>query len=328
MRVVIVGGNGNIGTAIVDLLLRQGHDVTVVSRGNRPVRSDVRPLIGDRADREWFERIMREGDFEAAVDMVAYTREDAESSLRAFAGVRQLIHTSTIVVYGNGRDFLFTTEDHPMDAVDDYGGQKAQIDRLYLEAHARDGFPVTLLRPSWAFGGPGFGIVRQVGGGAGWIDRIRSGKPLVVCADGMVLVRFLHVEDAALAYAGALAHPETIGQAYNLVDPRMVTWADYHRAAMEAVGREVDLVGVALDDLRAWDVPGLALCETVTSHHWVHDDAKIRRDIPEFLPRVALADGLARSFEHGIEGAFSRAVDDEWEDAVIAAQRRVRGRGE
>jgi nucleoside-diphosphate-sugar epimerase len=328
MRIVVVGGSGNISTPVVALLVRDGHDVTVVTRGRRPVPDGVRTIVGDRGDRAWFETTMRQADFEVAIDMMAFTRDDAESSLRAFAGVERFIQTSTILVYGDSRHFLLSTEDEPLASTAPYGGQKAEIDALYLEAHARDGFPVTILRPSFAFGGPGFPLLRQVGASDDWVDRIRAGRPLVVCGDGTALVRFLHVEDAALAYVGALAHPETIGRAYNLVDPRIITWADYHRAAMRAVGRDVELVGVSFADLQALAVPGFGACETVNGYHWIHDDARIRRDIPEFRPRLPLTDALASAVElaerEGRIPADGGGDDDGWEDRVIAAQRRVR----
>jgi nucleoside-diphosphate-sugar epimerase len=154
---------------------------------------------------------------------------------------------------------------------------------------------------------------------------MRAGKPLLVCGDGDALTRFVHVDDAALAYAGAIGRSETIGQAYNLVDPRIITWNDYHRAAMTAVGREVELVGVPFADLRELDVPGFGLCEMSSGYHWVHDDAKIRRDIPEFVPTVSLAGGLARAIELADrEGALPVEDSSAWEDRIIDAQRAVR----
>lgn len=318
MKVVVVGGTGNISTAVVDLLLRCGHDVTVFSRGSRPVPEGARPLIGDRRDPESFERAIRDGDFEVAIDMMAFTPEDAESGLRAYAGVGHLIHTSTSMVYGEARHHVFTSEDHPTLATEAYGSGKAAIDAIYLDAHARHGFPVTVLRPSNTYGGPGFLVLRQVGGGTGWVDRTRAGKPIVVSADGLALSRFLHVDDAALAYVGVIDRPETIGQVYNLVDPRIVTWADYHRAAMDAVGREVELVGVPFAALEAAEIPGFGLTASVFAYHNLYDDAKIRRDIPEFVPRVSLVDGLARTFELAArEGRLPATEPDDWEDRIV-----------
>ena len=43
MRVVVIGGTGHIGTHLVPSLVRDGHDVVVVSRGNR------KPYTADKA---------------------------------------------------------------------------------------------------------------------------------------------------------------------------------------------------------------------------------------------------------------------------------------
>jgi uncharacterized protein YbjT (DUF2867 family) len=58
MRVVVVGGTGNISSGVVKALLQFGHEVTVFSRGRRPSRlpPGVRYLRGDRTDRAAFEQ--------------------------------------------------------------------------------------------------------------------------------------------------------------------------------------------------------------------------------------------------------------------------------
>ena len=53
MRVVVVGGTGNISTSIVRLLLEHGHDVTCVNRGTTAAAPEgVRTIIVDRHDTE------------------------------------------------------------------------------------------------------------------------------------------------------------------------------------------------------------------------------------------------------------------------------------
>ena len=53
MRVVVVGGTGNISVAVVRSLLDFGHEVTVYNRGqtDRPVPNGVRVILGDRSER-------------------------------------------------------------------------------------------------------------------------------------------------------------------------------------------------------------------------------------------------------------------------------------
>ena len=60
MHVLIIGGTGNISRAIVQVLLREGHNVTIYNRGQRidAPPSDVEVLLGDRRDRAAFEALL------------------------------------------------------------------------------------------------------------------------------------------------------------------------------------------------------------------------------------------------------------------------------
>lgn len=60
MKVCIVGGTGNISTSITRLLLQEGHQVTCYNRGkSNPVPAGARVIIGDRLQRESFEKTMQ-----------------------------------------------------------------------------------------------------------------------------------------------------------------------------------------------------------------------------------------------------------------------------
>jgi nucleoside-diphosphate-sugar epimerase len=325
MRVCIVGGTGNISRSIVRVLLAQGHDVTCFNRGKSgAAATGARTILGDRTDRAAFEKAMQSERFDAAIDMICFSREDAESSFRAFRGVQQFVHCSTVCTYGIQYHWLPVTEDHPLRPITRYGKQKAEADAFYLEAFHREGFPVTIIKPSTTYG-PAIGALRQVAWDFSWIDRVRKGKPVLVCGDGSAIHQFLHVDDAALGFVGVLGKPRCIGQAYNLVRSGFTSWADHHRAAMSVLGREVELVGVPLADLIALEVPAVDICRDIFAHNTYYSNAKISRDVPEFVPEVSLEDGL-RSVIAAMdaEGRVPNSDELDWEDRIIEAQRSVR----
>src|SRR3972149_1449833 len=178
MKTCVVGGSGNISTSIVRLLLDLGHEVACYNRGrSRPIPRGARLVQGDRKERAEFERVMQAERFDAAIDMICFTRDDAESSVRAFRGVQHFIHCSTVCTYGVELNWMPVTEDHPLRPITDYGRGKVEADRVFLEAFYREGFPVTILKPSTTYG-PIMGCVRQVAWDLSWIDRIRKGKPI------------------------------------------------------------------------------------------------------------------------------------------------------
>lgn len=324
MRICIVGGTGNISTSITRLLLQQGHDVTVFNRGQSgEVPAGVRVICGDRQDRAAFEQTMQAEKFDAAIDMICFTAEDAASSVRAFRGVRQLVHTSTVCTYGIQYDWLPVPEDHPLRPITDYGRNKVAADAVLMEAYYREGFPVTIIKPSTTFG-PKWNLLRQVAWEAGWVDRIRKGKPILVCGDGSAIHQMLSTDDAALGFAGVLGKDRCLGQTYNLVNRGFTSWADYHRTAMRVIGREVELVGVPLADLVAANVPNVGICQEIFAHNTYYSCEKIMRDVPEFRPQVSLEEAIRRVYEVMVrENRIPDSDADTWEDRLITAQQAV-----
>lgn len=324
MKIGIVGGTGNISESIVTLLLQQGHEVVCVNRGaRRPVIEGARLLQCDRKDRAAFEQKMQAEKFDAAIDMICFDAEDAASSVRAFRGVSVFVQTSTVCTYGIEYDFLPTREGDRLRPITNYGRNKAAADALYLEAYYHEQFPVVIIKPSTTYG-PQQGLVRQVAWDFSWIDRIRKGKPIVVCGDGNALHQHLHVDDAALGFAGVLANPACIGRTYNLVRRECVTWAEYHRTAMKVIGREVELVGVPFSDLETFDIPGFGITEEIFAHHVYYSPEAIMRDAPGFQPKISLETGMAQVLEAmDRDGRIPDSDKITWEDEIIRRQKQV-----
>jgi nucleoside-diphosphate-sugar epimerase len=325
MRVVIVGGTGNISVSIVELLLQQGHEVTCYNRGLRGDAPDgARLILGDRSDRAAFEAEMQRGKYDVAIDMICFNRDDAESDIRAFRGVQQFIQCSSVMAYGKPDLWMPVTEDHPNLSDLPYGRGKAEADHAFMTAFHTENFPVTILKPSTTHG-PIRGLIRQASRDTQWIDRVRKGKPLVVCGDGRQMIQFLHVKDAAPGFVGVIGRSRCIGQTYNLVDAGFTYWDVFHQTAMEVIGNQVDLVGVPLEDLIALGVPNFGTCKDAYSYNNYFSAEKIMRDVPEFRPKMTLREAMEDIL--AVMDAAGRIDDSDhftWEDRIIEAQRRVR----
>ena len=316
MKICIVGGTGNISTSIVRLLVQQQHEVVCFNRGQRgQPPAGVRLIVGDRANAAEFAGVMQQEKFDAAIDMICFNAEQAQSSLRAFRGVKQFIHCSTVCTYGVHYDRLPVPEDHPLRPITDYGRNKVAADEVYLAAYRQEGFPVTIIKPSTTYG-PQMGMLRQVAWDFSWIDRVRKGKPILVCDGGRDRHQFLHVDDAALGFAGVLGKPQCIGQTYNLMRTEDISWADYHQLAMQVLGREVRLATVPLAALAA---DRFDICKTIFAYDCVYSPAKLQCDVPEFRPVISLGAGMKQVIEAmDRENRVPNSDSDTWEDALIA----------
>ena len=328
MKICVVGGTGNISTSFVRLLLAQGHDVTCFNRGKRgTVPEGAKVIHGDRADRVAFEQSMQAQRFDAAIDMICFTPEDARSDLRAFRGVAHFVQCSTVVTYGLELDWLPASEDHPLRATDPYGSGKIAADAVFMEAYYREGFPVTIIKPSTTIG-PKMGPLRQLGMEFSWVERIRQGRPILIFGDGTQAIQFLDVEDAAPCFANVLGKTHCIGQTYNMVRQGYTTWKAYHQAAMRVLGREVELVGISLADVKAlkgFQIPGYADWVDNFAYNVYFSAAKLYRDVPEFKPVIPLEDTL-RKIVAGADqdGRIPAVPSNNWEDQIIGALRHIR----
>lgn len=324
MKICIVGGTGNISQPIVKLLLEQGHEVVVFNRGQTAKAPEgARVIVGDRHHREDFERRMQAEKFDAAIDMICFNAEDAASSVRAFRDVGWFVQTSTVCTYGIHYDYFPADETHPLRPISEYGRDKAAADHVYLEAYHRGKFPAVIIKPSTTYG-PVQGMVRQVCWDFQWIDRVKKGKPILVCGDGNALHQHLHVDDIAHAFVGVIGKEHTIGQTYNAVRRGYTTWAEYHRLAGKVLGRETELVGVPFEDLKRLNVPDFGICEDIFAHHIYYSSEKLFRDVPEFNPRISLEQGMTQVFAvMERDGRIPNSDELTWEDELIAKYRKL-----
>lgn len=325
MKVCVVGGTGNISSSVVNRLLEMGHDVTCFNRGrhgNSP--EGVRTITGDRHDRTSFEQTMQRESFDAAIDMICFTPEDALSDIRAFAGVTHFIQVSTVCTYGVDYDRLPVSEAHPLRPITDYGRNKVAADAAFMAAYQQDGFPVTIVKPSTTYG-PQMGLLRQIAWDNSWISRVLEGRPILICGDGYAIHQFLHVDDAAVCFAHMLGRTACIGRTYNLVADGYTTWRCYHETAMNVLGREVEMIGLSCRDLELLKVPRHEICRDIFAHNCYYSAEQLNRDVPEFKPGISLADGIRRVF-HALRDQ-QRLEPSEvggWEDRIIDRIRIMR----
>ena len=102
MKVLVIGGTGFVSGAVVEQLVQAGHDVTITTRGLRPVPDNVSAIIVDRRDRATFKQTFAKESFDGVVDCIGYDSDDARQDVEVFGGTtQQLIFISTDFTYGN-----------------------------------------------------------------------------------------------------------------------------------------------------------------------------------------------------------------------------------
>ncbi len=326
----MIGGTGLISTAISRQLEERGDDVTLYNRGRREVRfaDHVKRIIGDRTDQAAFECQMAEaGSFDCVIDMVCFRPSEAESAIRAFRGrCGQFIFCSTVDVYTKPPDRFPVRENQTRQAVSQYGRDKARCEDLFLEAHARGDFTVTIIRPAHTYGEGGV-IVHTFGWSTTYLDRIRKGKPIVVHGDGSALWCSCHVDDVARAFVGALGNPRALGRAYHVTGEEWMTWNQYHQGVARALAAPPPVLVHIPTDLLGQIAPRrAAVCVENFQHSNIFDNTAARTDLG-FRYTVPWVEGVRRTVAWLDErGLIANSDDDLFDDWVIAGWKELQSR--
>lgn len=298
MKVLVLGGTGVISREIVKLLLENNHEVSVYNRGSRALSfsSDVREIVGDRMDREAFEASMKNEKFDAVIDMICFNEDDARSTVAAFReSGAQIVVCSSVAAYKRPYVTVPTVESAESlfdDPVFGYAYDKAQVERYLGSVSKDEQLPVTIIRPSLTFG-PGaanIGVLRQ---NYGIIDRIRSGKPLVMFGDGSTAWSFTFTPDLAKAFVGVLGNEKTYGEAYHACSEERCRWEDLYLEFGKVLGRDVEIIHISSELLVEANPDLFSHLYFEKTFAGLFDNSKIRSAIPHFHCDISLHDGVA-----------------------------------
>ncbi len=144
MRVLFLGGTGNISTACVEQALALGHQVGILTRGQRPspFAEAVEAVLGDRDDASSLGKAA-EGRWDVVVDFLAYRPEQVDMATAAFAGrTGQYVFIGTAAAYDKPNARLPLTEDAPLaNPFWEYARRKIACEERVVRAHQRPGAP-------------------------------------------------------------------------------------------------------------------------------------------------------------------------------------------
>ncbi|MDA8217503.1 MAG: NAD-dependent epimerase/dehydratase family protein [Dehalococcoidales bacterium] len=290
MRVVVTGASGFIGRHVVAALVETGAEVVALSR-RRPVAGVAEwhavDILGPEARKAaaGAEAIVHLAGLSDASfsreDPFRYSQVNAQGTVNMLEAARAagafFVLASSQRIYEPGP--LALAEDAPKRPADPYGFSKLAAElwlRMYREVY---GVQAVALRFFSVFG-PGQGMAKGTSGVVSiFLRRAMAGEPLWV--DGAKRGDFTNVSDVAGGILAALEHRHDCREAYNVATGIGTPLPDLARLVL-AVTRSSSRI-----EERAETGPGRDL---------VADISLARKDLG-YSPKVALAVGLARTYE-------------------------------
>ena len=240
-RTLVTGAGGFIGGRAVEALLELGADVVPGIRrwstAARVGRYPIDPVQCDLMDPDELARVLDGVDsvVHCAVGDSRVTIEGTRNLLQAAldAGVRRVVHVSTIDVYGRAEGTV--DESHPFaETGREYGDSKIGAEQVCQTFVAR-GLEVVILRPTIVYGP--FSELWTVEPA----QRLANGSWLLPATSCQGTCNLVYVDDLVRAIILALDAPGVSGAAFNINGPDRVTWQDY----VEALNAELGLAPLA-----------------------------------------------------------------------------------
>ena len=300
-RILVAGGAGFIGSHLVDRLIAEGSEVTVLDNfdtgklDNLSGHKDLRIVKGDIRDYALIRRTVEDADavfHEAALASVALSVQDplvaneinvtgtlhllkASSDL----GVKRFINASSAAVYGN-TSTPWKKEDMSSDPASPYGMSKLAAEKYAKIFYELYGLETVSLRyfnvygprqrfdKEWAYGG-----VISI-----FLDRLLKNMPPVVHGDGEQTRDFVYVKDVVEANMLALKTKGAAGEVFNIGTGKRITVNMVAQLLREMTNKE------NLENIHADSRPG-------DVRHGYADISKAEK-VLNYVPKFSIEQGL------------------------------------
>src|SRR5580692_11410858 len=339
-----MGGTRFNGLALVQELVKWGHDVTVLNRGQSEARLPraVRRLYADRTNHEQLREVLGPEEFDVVADLSGYALADVQPLVEVFRGrIGHYLFGSSTVIYARPR-----------------GLQKLKVEAYLFDQYRRNGFPATVVPLSMVLGPNNMVADRE----QRMFQRLLLGRPVLIPGDGTTLSQIGHVDDGAVALRMLMLQPQTFGKRYNLTGRDYWSEEAYVDTFAEIIGvtpRKVFVPAPVMDDIyagkgdqssvrkgvpamnkagdsaaavmakhdpRAVGVRGLIQRLAPNIHHW-NDSTffsvdRLREDVG-FRPAYTFAAAVEHTYEwFKREGlAETHLFDWAWEDRLLASMK-------
>jgi nucleoside-diphosphate-sugar epimerase len=300
MKVLFIGGTGNLSTACTRRALAKNMEVFHLNRGTRPDKTPpgVTVLHADIRNPGEVKKAAAGLKFDSVVQFLAFRPEHVEADMELFKDVTgQYVFISSASAYKRPSLTPVITEGTALEnPYWDYAQLKIAGEKVLREKAGPAGFPYTIVRPSHTYD-DGW-IVSQFGSadfGMSW--RMVQGLPVIVSGDGQSVWTVTHADDFAKGLVGLLGNPAALGEAFHITSDEYLTWDAITVITGAALGVEPKIIHIPSEFImRALPHRGAALLGD-KAHSCIFDNSKIRRFVPGFAPEIHFAEGLRRSVE-------------------------------
>ncbi len=326
MKVLFIGGTGNISTSVSKLCVEKGIDLYLLNRGKQDVKIPKAKFIKGDINDENVKSKLSNHNWDVVVNWIVFTKDEIERDINLFRNkTKQYIFISSASIYQKPPTHPIITESTPLsNPYWDYSQNKISCEERLNEAYREENFPITIVRPSLTYET----VIPTIMGG--WkeytiIDRMKKGKKIIVHGDGSSLWTITYAEDFAKGFVGLLGHQQAIGHAFHITSDEILTWNQIYEAIGAAAGVKPNIIHIASDFICKEEKSLIGSLIGDKSISAIFDNTKIKTFVPDFKAVVPFSEGIKKTlawFEENHNRMIIRKESNQMIDRIINAYER------
>lgn len=315
MKTIVIGAYGHIGSYLVPKLVRAGHDVICISRGQTkpyttgPAWKQITHIGLDRNKeaKPDFSAKIAALDADVVIDLINFSLEDTRYMVKALRGTRLSHYLFCSSIWAHGRAAIFPAKaNQPKFPPDEYGSQKAKCEAYLHDLYRREGFPETVIMPG-QISGPSWLIINPYGNtNVKVFEQISRGEKISLPNFGMETLHHVHADDVAQMFYQAIEHRNSaLGESFHAVAEESFTLYGYALAMYEYFAREPQIGFLPWDQWREYIDNGEEADHTYfhiarSGHYSIENARRLIGYQPKYTTRETIEMSIQSYIDQGV----------------------------
>jgi nucleoside-diphosphate-sugar epimerase len=296
MKVLFIGGTGNISTACTQIATSKGMEVYHFNRQKSTSKTSpesVKTITGDihsAADRK---KINKFAPFDVVANFIAFIPDQVKADIAQFTTItKQYIFISSATVYKKPPDHYIITEECPLEnPFWEYARNKIACEQLLRSQHKMD---YTIVRPSYTYSESWIPVALTARSYSP-VFRIKNGLPIISHGDGESLWVNTHAHDFARAFVGLFGNSSALNNHFHITSDEVLTWDQIYHIIGKVIGKVPYLIHIPSDFINRYDPDWGAGLLGDKARSVVFDNSKIKSAIPGWKAEILFAEGIRQS---------------------------------
>lgn len=317
MKVLFIGGTGQISKAVSHLCVKQGIELSVLNRGNNNhvVPESVMKHTIDIYNIDAMKQFLKDKYYDVVVNWIAFTKEHVERDFNLFNGkTKQYIFISSASAYQKPVLDYPITENTPLEnPYWEYSRNKIACEEYLFSVHSDD-FNVTIVRPSHTYDDDKLiTIIKKWGSDYAHLDRLLNGKPIIIPGDGTSLWTITHNTDFAKAFVPLLGEKRAYGEAFHITSDKVYTWTRLNEIISDCLNVKPNVVFIPTDFILRYlpEMEG----DLVGDKMWsaIFDNSKVKTIAKDYVPTVFYEDIAPKAVQYYLNNKEAQFIDQDFE---------------